>query len=202
MSCSPTTSPRWRPQAPSAWSAWRKTACACAPTLVRPRFATRPACKNIWARRASWCRRARPRPRATRGQASRRAPAAKLRTTRERQERSGRALEQLPEAAAAKRRNGGKPAHSSTTDADAPGSCRWATRACGRPTTCSSPPTAKARCHRRHGAAQPGQRYGAACPHARAEVEQRLGRRPEQWLVDGGLPAHEQSDAVAGKTER
>jgi hypothetical protein len=33
------------------------------------------------------------------------------------------------------------------------------------------------------------------------QVEQRLGRAPEQWLVDGGFPAHEQIDAVAGKTE-
>lgn len=34
-----------------------------------------------------------------------------------------------------------------------------------------------------------------------AQVEQRLGRAPEQWLVDGGFPAHAQIDAVAGKTE-
>lgn len=33
------------------------------------------------------------------------------------------------------------------------------------------------------------------------QVEQRVGRAPEQWLVDGGFPAHEQLDAVADKTE-
>ena len=33
------------------------------------------------------------------------------------------------------------------------------------------------------------------------QVEQRVGRSPEQWLVDGGFPAHEQIDAVADKTE-
>ena len=33
------------------------------------------------------------------------------------------------------------------------------------------------------------------------QVENRLGEAPEQWLVDGGFPAHEQIDAVAGKTE-
>ena len=33
------------------------------------------------------------------------------------------------------------------------------------------------------------------------QVEQRLGRSPGGWLVDGGFPAHEQIDAVAGKTE-
>jgi hypothetical protein len=34
-----------------------------------------------------------------------------------------------------------------------------------------------------------------------AQVEQRLGQAPEQWLVDGGFPGHAQIDAVAGKTE-
>ena len=33
------------------------------------------------------------------------------------------------------------------------------------------------------------------------QVQQRLGKAPDQWLVDGGFPAHEQIDAVAGKTE-
>jgi hypothetical protein len=33
------------------------------------------------------------------------------------------------------------------------------------------------------------------------QVEQRVGQSPDQWLVDGGFPAHEQIDAVAGKTE-
>ena len=33
------------------------------------------------------------------------------------------------------------------------------------------------------------------------QVEQRLGKSPDEWLVDGGFPAHEQLDAVAGKTE-
>jgi hypothetical protein len=33
------------------------------------------------------------------------------------------------------------------------------------------------------------------------QVEKRLGRSPDEWLVDGGFPAHEQIDAVADKTE-
>jgi len=33
------------------------------------------------------------------------------------------------------------------------------------------------------------------------QVEQRVGQSPEQWMVDGGYPAHEQIEAVAGKTE-
>jgi hypothetical protein len=32
------------------------------------------------------------------------------------------------------------------------------------------------------------------------QVEQRLGRSPQEWLVDGGFPAHEQIDAVASRT--
>lgn len=32
------------------------------------------------------------------------------------------------------------------------------------------------------------------------QVAQRCGRTPEQWLVDGGYPAHEQIDAVAERT--
>lgn len=30
---------------------------------------------------------------------------------------------------------------------------------------------------------------------------QQLGQAPGQWLVDGGFRAHQQLDAVAGKTE-
>ena len=33
------------------------------------------------------------------------------------------------------------------------------------------------------------------------QVGQRCGKTPEQWLVDGGFPAHEQIDAVVDKTE-
>ena len=32
------------------------------------------------------------------------------------------------------------------------------------------------------------------------QVEQRLGRAPEQWLVDGGFPPREQIDSAARKT--
>lgn len=33
------------------------------------------------------------------------------------------------------------------------------------------------------------------------QVQQRCGRLPGQWLVDGGYPAHEQLEAVADRTE-
>ncbi len=32
-------------------------------------------------------------------------------------------------------------------------------------------------------------------------MQQRAGQTPDAWLVDGGFPAHEQIDAVAGKTD-
>lgn len=32
-------------------------------------------------------------------------------------------------------------------------------------------------------------------------VAQRLGQSPDEWRVDGGFPAHEQIDAVAGRTK-
>lgn len=32
------------------------------------------------------------------------------------------------------------------------------------------------------------------------QVQERCGQVPQQWLVDGGYPKHEQIDAVADKT--
>ncbi len=135
------------------------------------------------------------------GEASRRAQAAKLRAARERDERIRQALEQLPEVAAAKRRNGGKAedARSSTTDADArvmkmgDGGFRpaynvqFATDCEGQVIVGMAVVNA-------------GSDMAQLAPMVE-QVEQRLGRTPEQWLVDGGFPAHEQIDAVAGKTE-
>jgi len=135
------------------------------------------------------------------GQASRRAQAAKLRAAREREERIREALEQLPEVAAAKRRNAGKAedARASTTDADA----RVMKMADGgfRPaynvqfaTTCDSQVIVGM------AVVNAGSDMAQLAPMVE-QVEQRLGQAPEQWLVDGGFPAHEQIDTVAGKTE-
>lgn len=33
------------------------------------------------------------------------------------------------------------------------------------------------------------------------QVAERCGQNPDQWLVDGGYPAHEQLDAVAAQTD-
>ncbi len=135
------------------------------------------------------------------GLAARRAQAAKLRAAHEREERIEQALKQLPEVAAAKRRNGGKTedARSSTTDADArvmkmgDGGFRPAYNV-QFATTCDSQVIVGM------AVVNAGSDMAQLAPMVE-QVEQRLGQAPEQWLVDGGFPAHEQIDAVAGKTE-
>jgi transposase len=135
------------------------------------------------------------------GQASRRAQAAQLRAAQQREQRIADALARLPEMAAAKRRNGNKPEHArtSTTDADASNmkmgdggfrpayNVQFATDCASQVIVGVDTVTA-------------GSDMAQLAPMV-AQVEQRLGRAPEQWLVDGGFPAHEQIDAVAGKTE-
>jgi len=134
-------------------------------------------------------------------EANRRAQAAKLRAAREREQCILEALGQLPEVAAAKRRNGGKAedARASTTDADArvmkmgDGGFRpafnvqFATDCEGQVIVGMDVVTA-------------GSDMAQLAPMV-DQVEERAGKTPEQWLVDGGFPAHEQIDAVAGKTE-
>ena len=134
-------------------------------------------------------------------EANRRSQAAKLRAARQREQCIHEALEQLPEVAAAKRRNGSKPedARVSTTDADArvmkmgDGGFRpafnvqFATDCEGQVIVGMDVVTA-------------GSDMAQLAPMV-DQVEDRMGKAPEQWLVDGGFPAHEQIDAVAGKTE-
>lgn len=134
------------------------------------------------------------------GLAARRTQAAKLRAAREREERIEQALKQLPEVAAAKRRNGGKAedARASTTDADArvmkmgDGGFRAAYNV-QLATTCDSQVIVGM------AVVNAGSDMAQLAPMVE-QVEQRLGQAPQQWLVDGGFPAHEQIDAVAGKT--
>jgi transposase len=132
--------------------------------------------------------------------AKRRSQAAKLRAAREREACIGEALARLPEVAATKRRNGGQAedARASTTDADASvmkmgdGGFRpaynvqFATECEGQVIVGMDVVTA-------------GSDMAQLAPMV-DQVEQRVGKVPEQWLVDGGFPAHEQIDAVAGKT--
>jgi transposase len=133
------------------------------------------------------------------GLAKRQVQAAKLRAAREREERIEAALEQLPEVAAAKKRGGSKAeARASTTDADArvmkmgDGGFRpafnvqFATECQGQVIVGMDVVNA-------------GSDMAQLAPMV-AQVEQRLGRSPDEWLVDGGFPAHEQIDAVASKT--
>jgi IS5 family transposase len=135
------------------------------------------------------------------GAASRRAQAARLRAAQDREQRIAQALARLPEMQATKRRNGDKPedARTSTTDADASnmkmGDGGW------RPaynvqfaTDCASQVIVGV------DAVTAGSDMAQLAPMVE-QVEQRLGKAPEQWLVDGGFPAHAQIDAVAGKTE-
>jgi transposase len=135
------------------------------------------------------------------GQAKRQAQAAKLRAAREREERIRAALEQLPEVAAAKKRNGGKAedARASTTDADArvmkmgDGGFRPAFNV-QFATTCEDQVIVGME------VVNAGSDMAQLAPMVE-QVEQRLGQTPDEWLVDGGFPAHEQIEAVAGKTE-
>jgi hypothetical protein len=126
--------------------------------------------------------------------------AAKLRAAKEREEHIRQALAQLPELAAAKKRNGDKPesARASETDADA----RVMKMADGgfRPaynvqfaTTCAQQVIVGM------DVVTAGTDMAQLAPMVE-QVERRLGRSPDTWLADGGYPAHEQIDTVAGKT--
>lgn len=135
------------------------------------------------------------------GKASRQARAAKLRAAQEREQRIQAALDQLPEVAATKKRNGDKPedARVSTTDADArvmkmgDGGFRPALNV-QLATTCDE--------HVIIGmdVVNIGSDMAQLAPMVE-QVQQRLGQTPQEWLADGGFTAHEQLDAVAGKTE-
>ena len=135
------------------------------------------------------------------GQAKRQAQAAQLRAAQEREERIRAALEQLPEVAAAKKRNGGRceDARASTTDADArvmkmgDGGFRPAFNV-QFATTCEDQVIVGME------VVNAGSDMAQLAPMVE-QVEQRLGQSPDEWLVDGGFPAHEQIDAVAGKTD-
>lgn len=135
------------------------------------------------------------------GRAQRQAQAARLRAASEREERIRQALAQLPEVAAAKKRNGGKAeqARVSTTDAEArvmkmgDGGFRPAYNV-QFATTCQDQVIVGM------DVVNAGSDMAQMAPMIE-QVEQRLGQSPDQWLVDGGFPAHEQIDAVADKTE-
>uniref|UniRef100_UPI001B35722B transposase n=1 Tax=Azohydromonas sediminis TaxID=2259674 RepID=UPI001B35722B len=134
-------------------------------------------------------------------QPSRRKAAAQERARREMAQRLQRALDRLPELEQIKRRNGGQAedARASTTDADATvmkmadGGFRPAVNA-QLASDCDSQVIVGVE------VSTSGSDMAQLAPMVE-QVEKRLGRTPEQWLVDGGFPAHEQLEAVAHKTE-
>lgn len=134
-------------------------------------------------------------------QGSRRKAAAQQRARREMEQRLQQALDRLPELEQIKRRNGGKAedARASSTDADASvmkmadGGYRPAVNA-QLASDCDSQVIVGVEL------STAGSDMAQLAPMV-DQVGQRCGKTPEQWLVDGGFPAHEQIDAVADKTE-
>jgi len=135
------------------------------------------------------------------GASSRRAQAARLRAAQEREERIRQALEQLPQVQAAKRRNGDRPedGRASTTDADArvmkmgDGGFRPAFNV-QLATTCEDQVIVGV------AVTNAGSDMAQMAPMVEQVIE-RTGKTPQQWLVDGGFPAHEQIDAVHEHTQ-
>lgn len=133
--------------------------------------------------------------------ASRQAQAARERAAQEREQRIRAALEQLPQVQAAKRRNGDKPedARVSTTDADArvmkmgDGGFRPAFNV-QLATTCEDQVIVGV------DVTNVGSDMAQMAPMVEQVIE-RTGCTPQQWLVDGGFPAHEQIDAVHERTQ-
>ena len=123
-------------------------------------------------------------------QDSRRKIAAQQRARRELQQRVQAALDRMPELEAIKQRNGGKSeARASTTDADA--SVMKMADGGFRPayntqfaSDCDSQLIVGVE------VSTSGSDMAQLAPMV-SQVEQRLGQTPEQWLVDGGFPAHE-----------
>jgi len=134
-------------------------------------------------------------------QGSRRKAAAQQRARREMQQRLQQALDRLPELEQIKRRNGGKAedARASSTDADASvmkmadGGYRPAVNT-QLASDCDSQVIVGVE------VSTAGSDMAQLAPMV-DQVGQRCGKTPEQWLVDGGFPAHEQIDAVVDKTE-
>jgi len=133
-------------------------------------------------------------------QDSRRKVAAQQRARHEMQQRVQQALDRLPELEEIKRRNGGKSeARASTTDAEASvmkmadGGFRPAYNA-QLASDCDAQVIVGVE------VSTSGSDMAQLAPMVQ-QVQQRLGRAPAKWLVDGGYPAHEQLDAVQHKTE-
>ena len=134
------------------------------------------------------------------GAVSRKAEAARARAAREREQRIEQALERLPEIRDTKQRQGKKPedARASTTDAEA--SVMKMADGGFRPAYNTQ---YAADCETQVvvgvDVVTSGSDMGQLAPMVE-QVQERCGQTPEQWLVDGGYPKHDQIDAVADKT--
>lgn len=134
------------------------------------------------------------------GAVSRKAEAARARAAREREQRIEQALERLPEIRDTKQRQGKKPedARASTTDAQA--SVMKMADGGFRPAYNTQ---YAADCETQVvvgvDVVTSGSDMGQLTPMVE-QVQERYGQTPEQWLIDGGYPKHDQIDAVADKT--
>jgi len=134
------------------------------------------------------------------GALTRKQQAARERAKRERQERIEQALQRLPELEKLKAKQGKKPeeARASTTDAEATvmkmgdGGFRPAYNAQYATDTETQVIVGVE-------VTTAGSDMGQLAPMV-DQVSERCGETPEQWLVDGGYPAHDQLDQAAEKT--
>lgn len=134
------------------------------------------------------------------GALTRKQQAARTRAAREREEKVQKALARLPELAAIKARKGKQPeeARASTTDAEATvmkmadGGYRPAYNAQFATDTETQVIVGVE-------VVTTGSDLAQLEPMVE-QVTEHYGQTPAEWLVDGGYPAHEQLDAVAGQT--
>jgi len=135
------------------------------------------------------------------GEDSRRCLAARERVAREREARIQAALDRLPELAEIKQRQGKQAAEARASSTDADATVMKMGDGGFRPAYNLQYGTdVETRIIVGVEAVTTGSDQGQLAPMLE-QVIGRCGQAPEAWLVDGGYPAHEQIDAVAGQTE-
>jgi transposase len=134
------------------------------------------------------------------GAETRRGQAARERAAREREGRIAAALARVPELAAIKKRQGkgGDTARASTTDPEAT-VMKMADGGFRPAYNIQFASDTESRIIVGVDAASSGSDMAQMAPMVEQVIE-RCGSAPENWLVDGGFPAHEQIDAVAEHT--
>ncbi len=134
------------------------------------------------------------------GALSRKQAAARVRAAREREERVQAALNCLPEIKEIKQRQGKKAEEARASSTDAEATVMKMADGGFRPayniqfaTDCDSQIIIGV------DVVSLGSDMGQLAPMVE-QVQERCQRTPDEWLVDGGYPKHEQIDAVSGKT--